>query len=320
VTSPIAEAIAAAKQIAAAEAASSDHKGEISAGEINRVIQSAGVDAPRRSEEIAAISDAISAATSEVELAPEPAEVEAEIETVVVGKEHLSDYVGKPVYQNERFYATNPPGVVTGLAWTSMGGAMLYVEMQPLGPPAPTAARRQRKGGDGAAEGGDDEEEGGGGGGGASLRHTGQMGDVMRESTAIAHTFARSFLHRLDPTNAYLERQSLHVHVPEGATPKDGPSAGVTMVTAMLSLARDKPTRADLAMTGELSLTGRVLPIGGVKEKTIAAQRAGIRHIVFPKANKRDYDELPDNLREGITAHFAERYEEVYEIAFAEDD
>ena len=110
------------------------------------------------------------------------------------------------------------------------------------------------------------------------------------------------------------------MHVPEGATPKDGPSAGITMVTAMLSLAQAKSPRADLAMTGELSLTGRVLPIGGVKEKTIAAQRAGIKHIVFPKANKRDYDELPDNLREGITAHFAERYEEVYEIAFAEDD
>ena len=233
--------------------------------------------------------------------------------------------------QNERFYATNPPGVVTGLAWTSMGGAMLYVEMQPIGPTAASAsARRQRKGGaakggaakgggDGAAE-GEDEDDSGGGGGGASLRHTGQMGDVMRESTAIAHTFARGFLHRLEPSNGYLEQQALHVHVPEGATPKDGPSAGVTMVTAMLSLATNKSTRADLAMTGELSLTGRVLPIGGVKEKTIAAQRAGIRHIVFPKANKRDFDELADNLREGITAHFAERYEEVFEIAFAEDD
>ena len=144
---------------------------------------------------------------------------------------------------------------------------MLYVEMQPIGPTS-TAARRQRKGGgaakggaaggegegDGAAEGGDD-DEGGGGGGGASLRHTGQMGDVMRESTAIAHTFARGFLHRLEPANAYLEQQAIHVHVPEGATPKDGPSAGVTMVTAMLSLARDKPTRADLAMTGARSLT-----------------------------------------------------------------
>jgi Lon-like ATP-dependent protease len=146
------------------------------------------------------------------------------------------------------------------------------------------------------------------------------MGDVMRESTAIAHTFARSFLHGVEPDNAFLEDTSLHVHVPEGATPKDGPSAGITMVTAMLSLAQAKSPRADLAMTGELSLTGRVLPIGGVKEKTIAAQRAGIKHIVFPKANKRDYDELAENLREGITAHFAERYEEVYRIAFAEDD
>ena len=120
------------------------------------------------------------------------------------------------------------------------------------------------------------------------------------------------------PDNEYLEQTSIHVHVPEGATPKDGPSAGITMVTAMLSLALDKSPRADLAMTGELSLTGRVLPIGGVKEKTIAAQRAGIRHIVFPKQNKRDYDELAENLRTGITAHFAERYDEVYQIAFGE--
>ena len=254
------------------------------------------------------------------------AAAEATIETIEVGKEHLSEYVGKAPFQNERVYLeNNPPGVVTGLAWTSMGGAMLYVEMQPVGP---SSARERRGGGDGGgtrSDGEDDDGAGGGGGGGgaaggggASIRHTGQLGDVMRESTAIAHTFARGFVGRVDPGNDYLESTPLHVHVPEGATPKDGPSAGITMVTAMLSLALDRPPPSDLAMTGELSLTGRVLPIGGVKEKTIAAQRAGIKRIIFPKANKRDYDELAENLRDGLEAHFADRYEQVYEIVFGE--
>ena len=265
------------------------------------------------------VADGAAATEAPVEEGAEAAEAaEASIETVEVGKEHLSDYVGKAPFQNERVYlGDNPPGVVTGLAWTSMGGAMLYVEMQPVGP------RRSGGGGGGGGGGAEDEEGaaaggGGGGGGSASIRHTGQLGDVMRESTAIAHTFARSFVGRVDPGNDYLESTPLHIHVPEGATPKDGPSAGITMVTAMLSLALDKPLPSDLAMTGELSLTGRVLPIGGVKEKTIAAQRAGIKRIIFPKANKRDFDDLKENLRDGIEAHFAEQYEQVFEIVFGE--
>ena len=149
---------------------------------------------------------------------------------------------------------------------------------------------------------------------------TGQLGDVMKESTTIAHTFARSYLDLVDHGNSYLEKAPLHMHVPEGATPKDGPSAGITMVTSLLSLAMDRPARSDLAMTGELSLTGRVLPIGGVKEKTIAARRAGVKHIIFPKANERDYAELPEAVKDGITAHFAQTYDDVYKVAFATDD
>ena len=141
----------------------------------------------------------------------------------------------------------------------------------------------------------------------------------MKESSAIAHTFARAYMTRLDSSNAFLEEAHLHLHVPEGATPKDGPSAGITMVPSLLSLARDTPARADIAMTGELSLTGRVLPIGGVKEKTIAARRAGVRHVVFPKANERDYAELPEILKEGLTPHFATTYDDVYRVAFATD-
>merc|ERR1719231_203305 len=142
----------------------------------------------------------------------------------------------------------------------------------------------------------------------------------MKESSTIAHTFARSYLASLEPTNSFLDDASLHIHVPEGATPKDGPSAGVTMVTSLLSLAMGKPARADLAMTGELSLTGRVLPIGGVKEKTIAAKRVGVRHLVFPKANERDFTELPPILQEGVTPHFCQTYDDVYRIAFASDE
>ena len=171
--------------------------------------------------------------------------------------------------------------------------------------------------GGGGAEGGAAES---GKGGGASMIRTGQLGDVMKESTTIAHTFARAYLGGLDPSNSFLEESALHLHVPEGATPKDGPSAGVTMVTALLSLATGKPVRADLAMTGELSLTGRVLPIGGVKEKTIAARRAGYKHVIFPKQNERDFAELPDILKEGIVPHFAQKYNDVYAVAFGTDE
>ena len=106
--------------------------------------------------------------------------------------------------------------------------------------------------------------------------------------------------------------------MPEGATPKDGPSAGVTMVTSLLSLALDKPVKADLAMTGELSLTGKVLAIGGLKEKVLAAKRAGVKHVLFPKANKHDWDDLEDHVRDGLTAYFVETYDDVYAVALAE--
>ena len=264
------------------------------------------------------------------------AEAAKSFETIVIGADQLHEYVGKATFTSERFYeGRNPAGVVTGLAWTSMGGAVLYIETAAVG----ISSHLRRRGGSGSGSGGGGgggggsgsgsgsgeggisggEGGGGGGGGGGGIRTTGQLGDVMKESCTIAHTFARSFLSASDPANTFLEEAKLHIHVPEGATPKDGPSAGITIVTSLLSLAMEKPARSDLAMTGELSLTGRVLPIGGVKEKTIAARRAGVRHVVFPKANERDFAELPEILKEGLTAHFASSYDEVYRIAFAED-
>ncbi|XP_004865736.3 LOW QUALITY PROTEIN: lon protease homolog, mitochondrial [Heterocephalus glaber] len=176
--------------------------------------------------------------------------VSGEAETVEVTPENLQDFVGKPVFTVERMYDATPPGVVMGLAWTALGGSTLFVE---------TSLRRPRD---------RDSKENKDG----SLEVTGQLGDVMKESARIAYTFARAFLLQRDPSNDYLVTSHIHLHVPEGATPKDGPSAGCTIVTALLSLALDQPVQQDLAMTGEVSLTGKILPVGGIKEKTIAVR------------------------------------------------
>lgn len=176
-----------------------------------------------------------------------------------------------------------------------MGGSALYIETQ------------------GIKRGLDSEGKPRGGG---TLKVTGQLGDVMKESTQIAYTVARARLAEISPDNTFFDVTDIHMHVPEGATPKDGPSAGVTMVTAMLSLAMDRPIKSDLAMTGEISLTGKVLAVGGIKEKTMAARRAGITTIVFPSDCKRDFDELPDYLKDGLDVHYATDYSQVYDIAF----
>lgn len=218
-------------------------------------------------------------------------------DTWTVTEENLSEYIGKPVFTSDRMYEEGPlpHGIVMGLAYTSMGGSALYVETQ------------------GIKRGLDSEGKPRGGG---SLKATGQLGDVMKESTQIAYTVARARLASVDPLNDFFDVTDIHMHVPEGATPKDGPSAGITMVTSMLSLALDKPIQNDLAMTGEISLTGKVLPVGGIKEKIMGARRAGITCVILPKENRRDFDEIPDYLKEGLEAHFAEDYDEVFEVAF----
>jgi len=153
--------------------------------------------------------------------------------------------------------------------------------------------------------------------GGGSLKVTGQLGDVMKESTQIAYTVARARLYEADPDNSFFDVNDIHTHVPEGATPKDGPSAGITIVTSMLSLAMDKPVRNDLAMTGEVSLTGKVLAVGGIKEKVMAARRAGINCLILPAANQRDFEEIPEYLKEDLEVHYADDYAKVYEVAFS---
>ena len=214
---------------------------------------------------------------------------------------NLEDYVGKPTFNSDLLYDFVPPGVVMGLAWTAMGGSSLFIETQ--------IVRRHGEPEDGRVA------------GGGRVTTTGQLGDVMSESIAIAQTVARHKLANFLPESAgWFDAHDLHIHVPDGAVKKDGPSAGVTMVTALLSLAMQRSVRNDIAMSGEVSLTGKVLPVGGIKEKTIAARRAGVSCLVFPFGNKRDFDELPEYLREGLEAYFVKTYDEVFDIAFGEDN
>ncbi|XP_028619310.1 lon protease homolog, mitochondrial [Grammomys surdaster] len=220
--------------------------------------------------------------------------VSGEAQTVQVTPENLQDFVGKPVFTVERMYEVTPPGVVMGLAWTAMGGSTLFVETS-LRRPQPSGRKEDKDG---------------------SLEVTGQLGDVMKESARIAYTFARAFLMEQDPENDFLVTSHIHLHVPEGATPKDGPSAGCTIVTALLSLALGQPVLQNLAMTGEVSLTGKVLPVGGIKEKTIAAKRAGVTCIILPAENRKDFSDLAPFITEGLEVHFVEHYRDIFRIAF----
>lgn len=199
----------------------------------------------------------------------------------------LNDYLGKPTFSSDYFYATTPTGVCTGLAWTAMGGVTLYIETIRV-----------------------DAEK-------TSMKLTGQAGNVMKESSEIAWSYLDSAVQRYAPNKTFFKNSQIHIHIPEGATPKDGPSAGITMVTALLSLLRGTPIRKNIAMTGELTLTGRVLPVGGIKEKFIAARRAGLKEVIMPKENLRDYEKLPEYIKEGIKIYFVEHYDEVFDIVFS---
>ncbi len=203
-----------------------------------------------------------------------------------ITEKNLSKVLGKPIFTTDRFFEKTPVGVCMGLAWTSMGGATLYIEAMRV------AAEK------------------------TEMKLTGQAGDVMKESAQIAWTYLHGMCKRYAPDKPFFEKEQVHVHIPEGATPKDGPSAGITMTTAMLSLLLNVPVKADLGMTGELTLSGKVLPIGGLKEKLIAAKRSGVTTLIFPKDNRRDFAELPAYLKKGFTVHFVEYYDEVFHVAF----
>jgi ATP-dependent Lon protease len=215
---------------------------------------------------------------------------------VVIDAGDVREYLGRQKFFFEAAERTAVPGVATGLAVTGVGGDVLFIE-----------ASREETGDAGA------------GAGGGSLTLTGQLGDVMKESAQIALSYVRSHADELGIVPERL-RGRFHVHVPAGAVPKDGPSAGVTMTTALVSLLTDTPVRAEVGMTGEVTLQGRVLPIGGVKQKVLAAHRAGLQEVVLPKRNEGDLDDVPDQVREQMTFHVAESIDQVLAVALREGE
>jgi len=212
--------------------------------------------------------------------------LDTDTEKMRVAKKDVDDLLGRPPFSPDK--PLRGLGVATGLAWTSMGGATLAIESSQIH----TLNR--------------------------GFKLTGRLGEVMRESAEIAYSYVIGHLKDYGCDRDFFDMSMVHLHVPEGATPKDGPSAGITMATALVSLARKERIKRSLAMTGELTLTGQVLPVGGIREKVIAARRSKIMELILPHANRKDFEELPEYLRDGINVHFARNYREVFEYVFHE--
>jgi ATP-dependent Lon protease len=215
--------------------------------------------------------------------------VEGHVEAVTVTEALVGELLGAPRYLHEELEErTRIPGVAVGLSWTPTGGEILFIE-----------ATRMK--------------------GSKTLTLTGQLGDVMKESAQTALSWARSHVAELGIRSDYWETSDIHVHVPAGAIPKDGPSAGVTMVTALVSLMTQRPVRSDLAMTGEVTLSGRVLPVGGIKEKVLGARRAGVKVVILPKRNEKNLiEDVPAQVREGMTFHLVDTLDQVLNLALEE--
>jgi ATP-dependent Lon protease len=213
--------------------------------------------------------------------------LESEIEIpYVVKKENIKDFLGERIFIEEISQRIKRPGIAIGLAWTPLGGATLTVESILIP-------------------------------GKGSLKLTGSLGDVMAESANIALSYVRSVMPKYKVDGKLLEHNFVHLHVPAGATPKDGPSAGITMASAMLSLVTGKKIKSKLAMTGELSLIGNVLPVGGIKEKMIAAKRAKMKQIILPNENRKDLNEIPEHIKRGMDFHLVETMNDVVQLIFA---
>ena len=204
---------------------------------------------------------------------------------VTVTKKNLEQFLGKEKYTFDMAGKTDEVGIVRGLAWTSVGGDTLEIEVNVMP-------------------------------GKGEFKLTGQLGDVMKESAQAGISYIRSVSEKFDIPKDFFKENDIHIHIPEGAVPKDGPSAGITMATAMLSAITKKKVRADVAMTGEITLRGRVLPIGGLKEKTLAAKNAGIKTICVPKKNEKDMDEIPGEIKNGLKIVYVETMEDVLDTAF----
>jgi len=202
-----------------------------------------------------------------------------------ITKETVTELLGAPHFLKEEALKENQVGITTGLAWTQAGGQILYVE----------AIKMKGKGG---------------------LILTGQLGDVMKESARAAMSYAKSNAESLGIDHEWFNENEIHIHLPAGAIPKDGPSAGVTMSTSLISLMTNTPIRKDVCMTGEVTLTGRVLPVGGIKEKVLAALSHGIKTVIVPISNKKDVDEIPDHFKTDMKFVFVENIDEVIAVAF----
>jgi ATP-dependent Lon protease len=212
---------------------------------------------------------------------------EGKAEKVKIGVKEVEEYLGRPRYYGDEELAnrTSVPGVATGLAWTSTGGEVLFVEATAMP-------------------------------GKNNFQLTGSLGDVMKESAQAALSYVRSKAEKLGLDMDFYQDQDIHLHVPAGAQPKDGPSAGVTMATALVSLISNRPVKSDVSMTGEITLRGQVLPVGGIKEKVLAAYRAGSKTVLLPKKNQADLEEdIPQEVLEKIKFIFVEDIEEVLEAA-----
>jgi len=209
---------------------------------------------------------------------------EGETSATTINLNNIPKYLGPVKIQTETRARVSTPGVAVGLAWTPNGGDILFIEA--------TAMK-----------------------GGKNLTLTGQLGDVMKESATAALSFIRSNAVSMGIAEDYFANHDIHIHIPAGAIPKDGPSAGVTMLTALTSLFTNKPIRKDLAMTGEITLRGQVLPVGGIKEKVLAAHRAGIKTIIMPKWNEKDLEEIPKKIQKDIQFHFVEKMMDVIRLA-----
>ncbi len=212
--------------------------------------------------------------------------VQEGVTSVKIGVGDLPDQLGRRLFTEDKAFAKPRVGVVGGLAYTTMGGDTLYVEARPV--PATQAGYKQ----------------------------TGQLGDVMRESSEIAYSYVRSLFRDDQRAKDFFTHNVIHLHVPAGATPKDGPSAGITMASALYSLVTSQPPLRNLAMTGELTLSGLVMPIGGVKEKMIAARRAGVKTVILPAENREDFEDLDDEITKGLEPHFVRTFDDVIAACF----
>jgi ATP-dependent Lon protease len=203
--------------------------------------------------------------------------------------DRIPDLLGPQRFFNEVVERANEPGVATGLAWTEVGGHVLFIEA--------TSMR-----------------------GNKNLLLTGQLGDVMKESAQAALSYVRSRAKDLGIGNDIFQQSDIHIHVPSGAIPKDGPSAGIAITSALASLLTHRPIRPGLAMTGEVTLRGKVLQVGGIKEKVLAARGAGIDTVILPKRNENDLEEVPEDIRKEIHFEFVDRMDEVLDLALSSDD